>query len=154
MKAILPRLGPSLRQYPIPGYDAGGQPMWMPCRSLAASYAGAGLRRRRKTSRRFSSRRVSWAIPGIKNLFVGCTAWAKGDQNRARERFEKLRRDWEPRARDHPNDPATRLTSVCFMPSSAERKRHCAKAAEPLISSRQTSDRTACIFTNLLGSMP
>jgi len=49
--------------------------------------------------------------PGIKDLFVGHTAWAKGDQDRARELFEKVRRDWESFARDHLNDPAvlTRL---------------------------------------------
>ena len=92
---------------PYPRYDAGGQPIWddLAVRwrllMLERDYAGA-----ERLLADFPLEEFPGPIPGIKNLFVGCTAWAKGDQNRARERFEKVRRDWEPRARDHPNDPA------------------------------------------------
>ena len=44
--------------------------------------------------------------PGLKDIFFACTAWAKGDQPKARELFEKVRRDWESLVREHPDDPS------------------------------------------------
>src|SRR5205809_3568953 len=39
--------------------------------------------------------------PGLKSMFWGVTAWAKGDQNSARQRFENVRPHWESTLRDH-----------------------------------------------------
>jgi tetratricopeptide (TPR) repeat protein len=44
-------------------------------------------------------------LVGLKNFYFARTAWARGDQDRARERFEKGRSDLESIVRDHPDDP-------------------------------------------------
>jgi len=101
-----------LETIPYPRYDAGGQPIlddlvvrWR-LLMLERDYTGA-----QRLLVDFPLEEFPGLPPGIKDLFVGHTAWAKGDQDRARELFEKVRRDWESFARDHPNDPAvlTRL---------------------------------------------
>ena len=101
-----------LETIPYPRYDAGGQPIlddlvvrWR-LLMLERDYTGA-----ERLLVDFPLEEFPGLPPGIKDLFVGHTAWAKGDQDRARELFEKVRRDWESFARDHPNDPAvlTRL---------------------------------------------
>jgi TolB-like protein/Flp pilus assembly protein TadD len=97
---------------PYPRYDARGQPIWddlfprFRLLMLERDYAGA-----ERLLVDFPLEEFPGPPPGIKDLFVGRTAWAKGDQDRARELFEKVRRDWDSFARDHPNDPAvlTRL---------------------------------------------
>jgi Flp pilus assembly protein TadD len=92
---------------PYPRHDSRGQPIWddlvvrWRLLMLERDYAGA-----EKLLVDFPLEEFPGPIPGLKNLFVGLTAWAKGDQDRARERFEKVRRGWESFARDHPNDPA------------------------------------------------
>jgi TolB-like protein/Flp pilus assembly protein TadD len=100
-----------LETIPYPRYDAGGQPIlddlvvrWR-LLMLERDYTGAERLLVDFPLEEFP------AHPGLKNIFFALTAWAKGDQPRARELFEKVRRDWESFARDHPNDPAvlTRL---------------------------------------------
>jgi TolB-like protein/Flp pilus assembly protein TadD/class 3 adenylate cyclase len=41
----------------------------------------------------------------LKGFLFACTAWARGDQDMARERFEKRRRNLESLIREHPDDP-------------------------------------------------
>ena len=96
-----------LETIPYPRHDSGGQPIWDDLLSrwrllmLERDYTGA-----ERLLADFPLEEFPGPIPGLKDLFVGRTAWAKGDQDRARELFEKVRRDWESFARDHPNDPA------------------------------------------------
>jgi tetratricopeptide (TPR) repeat protein len=42
---------------------------------------------------------------GVKRFFFACTAWARGDQDRARDLFEKNRRRLETKIQEHPDDP-------------------------------------------------
>ena len=43
---------------------------------------------------------------GVKSFFFACTAWARGDQGRARDLFEKkVRPALESNVQDHPDDP-------------------------------------------------
>ena len=125
---------------PYPRYDARGQPIWddlfprFRLLMLERDYAGA-----ERLLADFPLEEFPGPVPGLKNIFFALTAWAKGDQHRARELFEKVRRDWEPLVREHPDDPTFTTGSVCFMPTSAGRKRHCERAAEPLISSQRTT---------------
>jgi tetratricopeptide (TPR) repeat protein len=96
-----------LETIPYPRYDTRGQPIWdelVPfwrLLMLERDYAGA-----ERLLADFPLEEFPSPIPGLKKFFFGLTAWAKGDQDTARERFEKVRRDWESFARDHPNDPA------------------------------------------------
>jgi TolB-like protein/Flp pilus assembly protein TadD len=96
-----------LETIPYPRYDARGQPIWdelVPrwgLLMLERDYAGA-----ERLLVDFPLEEFPGPIPGLKNLFFGLTARAKGDQDEAHERFEKVRRDWESFDRDHPNDPA------------------------------------------------
>jgi tetratricopeptide (TPR) repeat protein len=42
---------------------------------------------------------------GVKSFFFACTAWARGDQGKARELFEKRRPALESNVQGHPDDP-------------------------------------------------
>jgi tetratricopeptide (TPR) repeat protein len=90
---------------PYPRYDAHGQPIWddlfprFRLLMLERDYAGAERLLVDFPFEEFP------APPGIKDIFFAQTAWAKGDQPRARELFEKVLRDWEPLVREHPDDP-------------------------------------------------
>jgi tetratricopeptide (TPR) repeat protein len=44
-------------------------------------------------------------LVGLKGFYFACTAWARGDQDRARKLFEKGRSALESIVRDHPDDP-------------------------------------------------
>ena len=95
-----------LETIPYPRYDARGQPIWddlvprLRLLMLERDYAGA-----ERLLVDFPLEEFPGPTPGIKDIFFACTAWAKGDQPRARELFEKVRRDWEPLVREHPDDP-------------------------------------------------
>ena len=111
-----------LETIPYPRYDAGGQPIWddLAVRwrllMLERDYAGA-----ERLLADFPLEELPGPIPGLKDFFVGCTAWAKGDQDSARELFEKVRRDWESFARNHPNDPAV-MTNLGVLYAYLRRK--------------------------------
>jgi TolB-like protein/Flp pilus assembly protein TadD len=91
---------------PYPRYDARGQPIWddlfprFRLLMLERDYAGA-----ERLLADFPLEEFPAPVPGIKYIFFALTAWAKGDQPRARELFEKVLRDWEPLVREHPDDP-------------------------------------------------
>jgi TolB-like protein/Flp pilus assembly protein TadD len=98
-----------LETIPYPRYDAGGQPIlddlvvrWR-LLMLERDYTGA-----ERLLVDFPLEEFPAPAPGLKDFFIGRTAWAKGDQPRARELFEKVRRDWEPLVREHPDDPSWR----------------------------------------------
>jgi Flp pilus assembly protein TadD len=53
----------------------------------------------------FPLEEFSTPFTGLKGFRFACTAWARGDQDMARERFEKGRRNLESLIREHPDDP-------------------------------------------------
>ena len=95
-----------LETIPYPRYDARGQPIWddvfprWRLLMLERDYAGA-----ERLLVDFPLEEFPAPLLAIKDIFFARTAWAKGDQPRARELFEKVRKDWEPLVRDHPDDP-------------------------------------------------
>ena len=95
-----------LETIPYPRRDASGNPDWddMVDRwelfMLERDFAGA-----EKLLIEFPLEEFPPPVTGLKGFFFACTAWARGDQNRARERFEKGRRALESAVRDHPDDP-------------------------------------------------
>jgi serine/threonine-protein kinase len=99
--------GAILEAMPYPRYDAGGQPIWEDLvprwrlLMLKRDFAGAERLLVDFPLEEFPSR-----LPALKGLFIARSAWAKGNKPKARELFDKGRRDWEVFARDHPNDPA------------------------------------------------
>ena len=129
-----------LETIPYPRYDARGQPIWddlVPrwrLLMLERDYAGA-----EKLLVDFPLEEFPPPLAGLKNFFFALTAWAKGDQDRARERFEKGRSDWNPSSGIIRMIRRLCMGSDWFMPTSAGRRRRCARAAEPLISSPRTT---------------
>ena len=96
-----------LETIPYPRYDAGGQPIpedlvprWR-LLMLERDFAGA-----ERLLVDFPLEEFPAATVHIKGFFIARTAWAKGDQPKARELFEKGRRDLESIVRGHPDDPA------------------------------------------------
>ena len=91
---------------PYPRRDGSGNPVWddMAVRwglsMLERDFAGA-----EKLLVDFPLEEFPPPFTGLKGFYFACTAWARGDQDMARERFEKNRRNLESLVREHPNDP-------------------------------------------------
>jgi serine/threonine protein kinase/tetratricopeptide (TPR) repeat protein len=95
-----------LERIPYPRRDASGNPSvddvlirWE-LLMLERDFAGA-----EKVLVEFPLEEFPPPLVGLKNFYFACTAWARGDQDRARERFEKGRSALESIVRDHPDDP-------------------------------------------------
>ena len=95
-----------LNAIPYPRRDASGNPSvddvlirWE-LLMLERDFAGA-----EKVLVEFPLEEFPPPLVGLKNFYFARTAWARGDQDRARERFEKGRSDLESIVRDHPDDP-------------------------------------------------
>lgn len=93
-----------LETIPYPRYDTAGKPIWpdlLPrwqLLMLQRDYARA-----EKLVNDFPLEEFP-AAPGLKNMLLGITAWASGDQGGARSRLEKVRTQWESELRERPDD--------------------------------------------------
>jgi tetratricopeptide (TPR) repeat protein len=92
---------------PYPRRDGSGNPVWddMVLRwelsMLERDFAGA-----EKLLVEFPLEEFPPPVTGLKGFCFARTAWARGDQNRARELLQKGRTALEALVRDHPDDPA------------------------------------------------
>ena len=95
-----------LETIPYPQRDAGGNPDWSDMLDrwqlfmLERDFAGA-----EKLLVEFPLEEFPPPVVGLKKFYFACTAWARGDQDKARELFEKGRSTLESAVRDHPDDP-------------------------------------------------
>jgi tetratricopeptide (TPR) repeat protein len=89
-----------------PRRDASGNPVWddmiprWELFMLERDFAGA-----EKVLVEFPLEEFPPPLVGLKGFYFACTAWAIGDQDKARKLFEKGRNALESIVRDHPNDP-------------------------------------------------
>ncbi len=95
-----------LETVPYPRRDATGNPDWGDMLDrwelfmLERDFAGA-----EKLLVEFPLEEFPPPVVGLKKFHFACTAWARGDQDKARELFEKGRSTLESAVRDHPDDP-------------------------------------------------
>jgi serine/threonine protein kinase/Flp pilus assembly protein TadD len=95
-----------LETIPYPRRDASGNPDWDDMLDrwelfmLERDFAGA-----EKLLVEFPLEEFPPPVVGLKKFYFACTAWARGDQDKARELFEKGRSTLESAVRDHPDDP-------------------------------------------------
>ena len=97
----------TLDTIPYPRRDAKGNPVWNPDLAvrwelfmLERDFAGA-----EKLLVEFPLAQLPRPLGGWKNFLFACTAWGKGDQDKARELFEKVRPVVESSAQSYPDDP-------------------------------------------------
>jgi len=91
---------------PYPRRDASGQPVWREVGyrwellMLERDFVGA-----EKLLVEFPLEEFPPPFAGVKSFFFACTAWARGDQGKARDLFEKWRPALESNVQGHPDDP-------------------------------------------------